>query len=233
MESLGRISTLVWYFPGVPSTFRMNGEAFPFFSLISLMFKMPFCGFFTIRYRVDDPMVVNTVSKRMESAEKIRRAEGEDMILFFLHEAVFKIIRSTVEIYKSSDFNFFSLTIKQCDYCKNNKIIIGVPKINFVKLDSKIRFWKKRNYLIYAQTDSFFTVIRLFLTVPVYFLFPVICFLNFGFLLMSSLYLFLILVFLWHRSVYIRFLWSERQFVWFYQHLFAWKQDFPFCYGQF
>lgn len=93
-----------------------------------------------MRYRVDEPMVVKTVSNKIESVEKISRAEVDDMILFFLHEAVFKIIRSTVEIYKSSDFNFFSLTIKQCDYCKNNKIIIGVPKINFVKLDSKIRF---------------------------------------------------------------------------------------------
>lgn len=38
-------------------------------------------------------MVVKTVSNKIESVEKISRAEVDDMILFFLHEAEDKIMK--------------------------------------------------------------------------------------------------------------------------------------------
>ena len=72
--------------PGSPSTLRKKGDAA--FSRRSDDILIRWLFLLTIlKLRVDEPIVVNTVSKSTESVEKLSEAEGSSMkVSFFLQE---------------------------------------------------------------------------------------------------------------------------------------------------
>ena len=115
MLSLAAISTSVKEVPGLPSTFILKADALPPCNTIEEMFMRELFLFLIRKFLVEEPMVVNTVSNKMESCENDTFAPESVVNLFFLHE---KKLNTTNNAVKS--MTILKMIFKACKYKRIN-----------------------------------------------------------------------------------------------------------------